>query len=101
MDQFRTIWVSLAENCFDSPFIIVIKTIACFVFRNPTPDSSDLPKWDATNAIPANFYRIGNLHYEDRPLIAMETGGFFEERKQLWRDLNIHADADHATNHEL
>lgn len=71
-----------------------IHFLSFFFFSNPTPESSDLPKWDKVNRLPGNYYRIGNLHYENKPLLGMESGGFFEKRKELWRELNIYTEAD-------
>lgn len=106
MDRFCSNWVRLlfvnvSQNLLRGKEWFQKKNSFLVFFRNPTPASSDLPKWDKVNEIPANYYRIGNLHYEDKPLIGMESGGFFGERKKLWRDLNIYTDTDHAENQEL
>lgn len=65
------------------------------VDRNPTPASSQLPKWNKALGFPISYYRIGNYHFEDKPMIGMETGGLFEDRAQFWRD--IHTNLQNAS----
>ncbi|XP_031633820.1 venom carboxylesterase-6-like isoform X2 [Contarinia nasturtii] len=55
---------------------------------NPTPDSSHLPKWTETKELPLNFYRLGNLHFDGKPMFGNENGGIFEERAKFWREIN-------------
>lgn len=60
----------------------------CTIYdRNPTPESSLLPKWDKAEQIPVNYYRIGNFHFDEQPLFGMETGGLFEDRAEFWREI--------------
>lgn len=72
-----------------------------FLFSNPTPSSSPLPQWQEASEFPLKYYRIGNAHFKDKPLIGMEDGGIFEDRAQLWRELNAHAPANHTVRDEL
>lgn len=58
-----------------------------FDCRNPTPELSYLPKWDKVEGFPINYYRIGNFHFEDKPMFGMETGGLFENRAEFWREI--------------
>lgn len=58
--------------------------------RNPTPASSNLPKWTPTNRAPVTFYRIGNANYPGKALFGMEDGGIFQDRADFWRHIGAH-----------
>lgn len=70
-------------------------------YRNPTPESSPLPKWDTTTAFPLNYYRIGNSNFEDKPIVGMEHSGLFENRAKFWRQLLSHVPQQLAKKDEL
>lgn len=71
-----------------------------FHCRNPTPNSSRLPKWDELNGFPVNYYRIGNFHFDTKPMFGMESGGIFEDRARFWREIGAHLPA-HSNKDEL
>lgn len=76
--------------------------IEYYRFRNPTPDSSYLPKWNQINHFPINYYRLGNLNFEGRPIIGMENeDGLFEDRAKFWRHLGLHSSLKYPSNEEL
>ncbi|XP_031636223.1 venom carboxylesterase-6-like [Contarinia nasturtii] len=54
---------------------------------NPTPESSNLPKWVEAKEFPLNYYRLGNLNYDGKPMFGMERHGIFEERTKFWREI--------------
>lgn len=68
-------------------------------YRNPTPESSNLPKWQTANEVPVNYYRIGRLHFESKPLFGMESGGLFDERTKFWRELGANKPTNHTDVH--
>lgn len=70
-------------------------------YRNPTPESSYLPKWEKTNGFPLNFYRIGNWNFETKPMFGMEDDGLFEDRAKFWRELKAFLPASHTIKDEL
>ncbi|XP_055308049.1 juvenile hormone esterase isoform X2 [Sitodiplosis mosellana] len=57
---------------------------------NPTPDSSDLPKWEKANGFPLKYYRIGNTNHYGKPLFGMEVDGIFHDRANFWREIGAH-----------
>ncbi|XP_031627736.1 venom carboxylesterase-6 [Contarinia nasturtii] len=57
---------------------------------NPTPDSSDLPKWEEANGFPLKYYRIGNSNHNGKSLIGMEIDGIFHDRANFWRQIGAH-----------
>lgn len=57
--------------------------------RNPTPDESEFPKWEPTQAFPLKYYRFGTKDYEGRPPLAMERG-LLEERAAFWNKHKPH-----------
>lgn len=61
-----------------------------FYFSNPTPESSQLPKWHEAKEFPVNYYRLGNLNFDSKPMFGTEKGGIFEERAKFWRELGTH-----------
>lgn len=84
-------WSSISQKQGKWPFKINVSIIyGCqnfHRFRNPTPDSSPLPKWVETKEFPVNYYRLGNLHFDNKPMFGMESGGIFEDRAAFWRQL--------------
>lgn len=72
-----------------------------FCNRNPTPETSPLPKWETVKGFPVNYYRIGNFHFEDKAMFGMENGGLFEDRTKFWRDLAAFSSANPPNKGEL
>lgn len=70
-------------------------------FRNPTPESSDLPKWHTTNDFPVQYYRIGNWNFDNKPMFGMENDGIFHERAEFWRKIQAHLPARSTIKDEL
>lgn len=60
------------------------------MYRNPTPDSGHLPKWEPANGFPLKYYRIGNLNHDGKPLFGMEIDGVFQDRAEFWREIGAH-----------
>lgn len=60
-------------------------------------ESSQLPQWNQVEGLPANYFRIGNLHFEDQPRFGMENGGIFEDRAQFWREIHSSLRSNEAT----
>ncbi|XP_031628536.1 liver carboxylesterase 1-like [Contarinia nasturtii] len=54
---------------------------------NPTPESSNLPKWIEAKEFPLRYYRFGNLNFDGKPMFGMEENGIFEERTKFWREI--------------
>lgn len=71
------------------------------LYRNPTPDSSYLPKWEQTNGFPLNYYRFGNWNFGTKSMFGMENGGLFEDRAKFWRELSAFLPSKHLENDEL
>lgn len=70
-------------------------------YRNPTPDSSYLPKWEQTNRFPLNYYRIGNSNFEGKSMFGMEYDGLFEDRATFWRELGAFLPSEKSSKDEL
>lgn len=70
-------------------------------YRNPTPSSSKLPKWETANSFPLNYYRIGNSNHDGKPLFGMETDGVFHDRAIFWRKIGAHLPARSFLKDEL
>ncbi|XP_055911613.1 venom carboxylesterase-6 [Eupeodes corollae] len=60
---------------------------------DPTPASSDLPKWNPTKTYPVDFVRIGNQDHENWQLLSFEKG-LLQERVDFWNDLKPHIPAN-------
>lgn len=67
-----------------------LNSLFSFSTRNPTPDSSDLPKWETANGFPLKYYRIGNTNHNGKPLFGMEVDGIFHDRATFWREIGAH-----------
>lgn len=63
------------------------------LFRNPTPSSSDLPKWQPAKNIPVSYYRIGNANFPGKSLFGNENGGIFQDRADFWYRIGAHLPA--------
>lgn len=71
-----------------------------FADRNPTPDTSNLPKWHSTQEFPLNYYRIGNTNHDGKPMFGMEEG-LFDDRARFWREIGAHLPARSNAKEEL
>lgn len=108
MDRLRSNWVRIlissnfdcnfTQMCFPSRIYLLSFS---FRGRNPTPDSSLLPKWEEVKRFPIDFYRIGNFHFENKPTFGMESGGLFDDRMKFWKELGAHLPAKHFHKDEL
>lgn len=77
---------------FEVTVLLIIHNHHCFDYlklycSNPTPNTSHLPKWNEAREFPVNYYRFGNLNFEEKPLFGSETGGIFENRAKIWREI--------------
>lgn len=71
-----------------------------FRFRNPTPESSYLPKWEKAETFPVSYFRIGNFHFEGKPTFGMDSGWIFD-RIKFWREIDPHLPTNHLRKDEL
>lgn len=97
-------WTDFARTGYDTisaVFILIAFNGFYRPFRNPTPKSSYLPKWKKLKEFPINYYRIGNLNFENKPMFGNEYGGMFEDRAKFWRELGAHLPAANVKKDEL
>ncbi|XP_031616881.1 cholinesterase 2-like, partial [Contarinia nasturtii] len=68
---------------------------------NPTPESSNLPKWIEAKEFPLRYYRFGNLNFDGKPMFGMEENGIFEERTKFWREIEAFLPSTHSQKEEI